>query len=166
MQQLNIFPAPIPFPELPLQYRLSKEIDLPFIMSSWLKSARNNHTNEFIPNEVYYAEYKQIVANTLKNSQVFIAHLDDEPDTIIAYMVYQYINHGKEVAIHWAYTKGDGDLYRRKGIQSAILKLITGAFIETPPIIFTAFPRKEEMFKHLKREYTVIFDPFFNTKAI
>jgi len=143
--------------DLPVEFRLGTPSDIPYVANSWFLSNRNNHNNGFIENSIYEAEQTALIKKLLDISMIFVAHIEDEPNAIIAYQVYQYLN-GRCI-IHYANTKGSDNLFRNKGIQSSILELINPD--NKLQLIITSFPRKEKMFLHLKEKYSAIYDPYF-----
>ena len=142
---------------LPIEYRLGTQQDVPYVANSWFLGNRNNHNNGFIDNSVYEVEQTNIIRKLLLSSEIFVAHMEDQPNTIIAYQVYQYI--GDKCFLHWANTKGDKDLYRGHGIQSRLLEMINPD--NKFQLVITSFPRKDKMFEHLRYKFGAIYDPYF-----
>lgn len=143
--------------ELPLQYRLGTPDDLPFVASSWFNSGRNNHNNNYIDKALYDVEQTAIIKKLLNQSLTFVACLEDNANIVIGYQVYQYL--ADKCFVHWSYTAGDSNLYRRQGIQSQILQYINPD--NKLQLVITSFPRKKEMFEHLRYKFGAIYDPYF-----
>lgn len=85
----------------------------------------------------------------MNTSLTLIAHLQDEPDEIISYLVYSSFR-GNQV-IHFAYTKVDA---RNQGI---LKQLLIFSNPEHMPVILTSPTKNENIMAALTKHY--IFDP-------
>jgi hypothetical protein len=147
---------------LPIEYRLGVETDIPYVANSWFLGNRNNHFNGFIDNAVYEVEQTKIIQKLLGQSQIFVANLEDQPNVIIAYQVYQYL--GDKCFLHWMNTKGESNMFRGKGVQSRLLDMINPD--NKFQLVITSFPRKDKLFEHLRYKYDAIFDPYFIMRLV
>ncbi len=96
-----------------IAYRSSKPEDINFILATWLRGLRyGNELFEQIDKDIYFAEYHKVIEALLRVSQVRVACLKDDPDTILGYAVLQ----GDKV--HWIHIKS---AWRRIGIAKSLL---------------------------------------------
>jgi hypothetical protein len=139
----------------PITYRLSNEHDKPFIYASWLSSEKNNTPAYLTPKLTYQQEQTKKIDYLLTKSQTFMALLDplrDEPDVLIAYLTYQYLN--DHLIVHYAFTKSS---YRQLHFQSKMLELINPL---NQPIILTCQPDKK-ILTNLQKKHQIFYDHFY-----
>jgi hypothetical protein len=105
--------------------RSMEESDVNFIFSSWLKSYRN--TQKYVDSTIYFEGQHKLIEHILGNSDVYIAALDEDPDTIIGYAVVS----GE--TLHWCYIKST---YRNLGFARIILDV---AFKGEEPKFYSHF---------------------------
>jgi hypothetical protein len=133
--------------QLDTTLRLHKEEDLPFVFDSWYRSQREIYPNKYATD--FKATYHKHIANILSNSIIAISCLDDCPDEIISYIVYQSFRNN--FILHYAYTKTDA---RR---QHKVSNLIEWSNVMKAPLIFSHAAKSERIMAQLTRRY--IFDP-------
>lgn len=93
----------------------NRSIDESFIFSSWQKNVYYSKVRSGIDvhKEEFFRQYNEYITEQLAQSQVTIACLDGDPDTILGYSV---IDKG---VLEWIYVKVD---FRNHGIASLLLK--------------------------------------------
>lgn len=134
-------------PNLTVDIRLGTKQDIPFIADSWVKSIKHIYPNQYALD--FTSHYHDHVAKLMNTSLTLIAHLQDEPDEIISYLVYSSFR-GNQV-IHFAYTKVDA---RNQGI---LKQLLIFSNPEHMPVILTSPTKNENIMAALTKHY--IFDP-------
>ena len=87
--------------------------------------------------------------NIIEKSFIQVAHLKDDMNEIISYIIYQ--GWQQKQIVHFAYTKSDA---RHKDIMN---KLIKETNPNRFPIIFTCPAKNEHIMKHFANKYT--YDP-------
>jgi hypothetical protein len=90
--------------------------DLPFIVNSWLKSAREGPTLRGLSSSVYFKEHKKLIL-TLLNSEdtaLVIAADDADPRHILGWAA------GAPGVLHFVYVK---HLLRRQGLARALTRV-------------------------------------------
>jgi len=96
-----------------IDLRSSHADDIAFIIASWLRSYK--HKSSFakrIQHNIFYKWHEQVIKRILDRSAVLVAHMKDEPEIILAYIVFE------PNTIHYIYTK---DEWRMMGIAKALL---------------------------------------------
>ncbi len=74
--------------------------DEPLIYATWLRSTYyGNSWFKMVPKEVFFENYKKIVAARLASSQVMVCCLEEDPDVVLGYSIFT------EDALHWVYVK-------------------------------------------------------------
>ena len=137
---------------LPVCYRLAADNDRNFIFSAWKSSERYNDSSALTPNSIYNEEMQHKINYLLSRCNTMIAYLEDEPDTILGFCTYQYIN--DHLVIHYAFTKS---IVRKQGIQRQMLSLIN---ILNQHIVLTAAIDKSMLFR-LQQKHAIIYDYFY-----
>lgn len=82
--------------------RPGKDLDVPFIFATWLKGLRyGNELFELIDATVYFEVYHQVIQKilTAPGTQVSVACLSSDPDTIVGYAV------SNGATLHWVHVK-------------------------------------------------------------
>lgn len=142
-------------PNLPVSHRLSQPQDHHFIYVSWSSSEKFSTSHHLTPHQIYTPDERRKIYYLLSKSQVMIAYLDQEPDTILAYIAYQYRENN--LLIHYAFTKSD---FRRQGIQTQLLNIIN---LFKNPVVLTCIP-PGTILKNLQKNYNIIYDSFYFTR--
>lgn len=135
--------------ELPIAIRPANADDYGYILKTWSVDFHKNYPTVHIPNSIYFPHQAKKIESIMKKYGALVACIDDEPNTIVGYLVSQPVNDGN-VVIHWAQTKG---IFRRMGVLTTLLKSI-GA--QDKNIICT---HTFNLFKELKDKYHLIYDP-------
>lgn len=132
---------------MPDNIRIATTDDLPFIYDSWLKTVCHTYPNQFA---LDFRKYEQNnIKDLLNKSMAIILHLPDEPNIILAYLVYSTFLHNQVVL--FAYTKSD---IRRVGL---LTRLLSFSNPDNLPIVFTVPTKNEKTMEILSKKY--IFDP-------
>lgn len=99
--------------------RPPKTEDVAFIASTWLNNFKNSSKfGQNIKKGIFYDNHAKIVNRILsKTNHVYIAHLPDDEDTIIGYMVGDAIDDTCNV-IHFIYVKQP---FRNFGVMKELL---------------------------------------------
>jgi len=137
--------------DLPIQLRPAESQDYPFILASWSNDAHKIKYESFIPNSIFFPRHKAFINKILFNSQIMVAHVEDERDLICGYLVTQPL--GKVLLLHWAHVK---PIYRRQGIFQVLLNnTLQNAHPDALLVVTSPFTLLPEF----KRKYSLIFDP-------
>jgi len=123
--------------------------DFSFILSTWSTELHKVTPVNFIPNIVFFPEQKKIIQNLVNPETTLIAHLDEEPDNIVAYLVFEPFD-DSNIIIHWGHTKS---IYRRQGVMRAIINSFD---IKDKNLICSHY---FSLFKKLKDSYHLIYNP-------
>lgn len=118
------------------------ETDLPFIFATWLKGLY--HGNEFyskIKQDVFYAQYHKMIETILPKSMIKIACLEDEPDVIIGYCVFETDR------LHWIFVK---KAWRKLTIAKQLLN----------DVPFTRVSHLTKVGEAIRKKEKWEFDPF------
>lgn len=135
--------------DLPIAFRPAQIDDFNYIMSSWLQHYHKTTPTNFIPNPIYFPHQSKVITSLLQHSPTIVCCLDDEPNNIVGYLVYQP-HSSEDVIVHWGCIKG---IYRRMGILKELLER-AGAKDKT--LICTHY---FDLFPNLKEKYHLIYDP-------
>lgn len=92
---------------LPVSIRPLEAQDSPFVMSSFLRSYRDEGGNASLSNEVYYALYKPRANRLVDRSTVLVITPEDDAWQILGWIAFE------DVTLHYAYVKST---YRRMGL--------------------------------------------------
>lgn len=134
---------------LPITIRQVNQNDLGYILSTWSTEYHKITPVNFIPNSIYFPSQKKIITRILNRSQTLVAHLDEEPDNIVAYLVFEPFDESN-IIIHWACTKS---IFRRQGVMHEILALLQ---VENKNLMCSHY---FQLFKKLKDRYNLIYSP-------
>jgi hypothetical protein len=86
--------------------------DTSFIYSSWLKSYRN--TQKHVNSETYFKGQHDLITLLLNNSSVIVICPEDDPESIVGYMVYS------DDVLHWIYVKS---VFRNLGMAKTLMSV-------------------------------------------
>lgn len=98
------------------------ELEVGFVIRSWLKSFRKSDYAGPIPMHLYYDTYRAVVEDILARPgvEVWVAFNTEEDDRSNDIYGYCVIERGcRSPVLHFAYTK---QIYRQKGVMRACLK--------------------------------------------
>lgn len=135
--------------DLPIAIRPAVNDDYGFILKTWTQEHHKTHPWNFIPNGIYFPHQTKIINSILNTATTIVACLDDTPDQIVGYLIYQP-HDDKNIIIHYGCVKG---IFRRTGVMKQILRSI-GATDKN--LVCTHY---FELFKKLKNDYGLVFDP-------
>jgi hypothetical protein len=97
----------------PITIRPASSRDEAFILATWLRSFR--HGSMFarrLTNDVFFTNHHPIATSILARSETLVAHLDDDPNVILGYLVTE----GQ--VLHFAYVKKE---FRRMRVLTQLL---------------------------------------------
>ena len=134
-------------PGFDVKIRLGKLDDLPFVRNSWTLGMETQYPNMHALD--FRKRFHEFLTGLIEKSTVLIAHLDDDEDEILSYLVYTSFR--DMLVIHYAYTKEDA---RKQGIVSDLMKF---ANVNDYPVVFTHASRNPNRMKKFCMKY--IFDP-------
>jgi GNAT superfamily N-acetyltransferase len=97
--------------------RAAHQSDVPFLTSTWLKSARDAFHYRGIPNTVYYDNMHFILEQVLPRATVLVACDPDAVNVVYGYVVGEVIDGC--LTIHYCYVK---KAWRRMGILSLLFR--------------------------------------------
>jgi len=134
--------------DLPISIRPVAPTDYGYILQTYTKSLHQTHPLNFIPNQIFFPFYTEIINKLLTSSTTLVACIDDDPDQIVGYMIGHH--HNTSVVIHWATTKG---IFRRLGVMKALLNEMNPT---SKNVICSHY---FDLFKKIKDKYHLIYDP-------
>ena len=136
--------------KLNIAIRLAEKTDLPFILDSWTQCMKHMYPNQ------YALDFSKNYQNDhlkplIEKSGSVIAHLEDEANEIISFLVFGSFK--DNLIVHYAYTKVDA---RKQGIINQLIEFASvGATKQS--IIFTHAAKNENTMMALMKKY--IYDP-------
>ena len=108
--------------DLPILFRPVRTTDMAYIIKTWSVDFHKNYPTVHVPNQIYFPNQNKIITNIINACGATICCIDDEPDTIVGFIVAQHLN-DQDVMIHWAQTKG---IFRKMGILNSLLEIAVG----------------------------------------
>lgn len=115
-----LFPKrPLVAPRTFMDFRIEQATpgDVPFLMSSWLKSYRRSpHTRKW-SDFTYFARQRPLCEMLLARSQVLVARPLDWPEGIFGWIAFEKPSDG--FVLHYGYVKSP---YRRLGVARRLLE--------------------------------------------
>ncbi len=135
--------------QLPIAIRPALADDFPYILKTWSIDYHKVYPINNIPNSIYVPAQTAIIKKLVQRSECIIACIDDEPTTIVGYLIYQPVN-DLNIVVHWGQTKG---IFRRMGVLKTLLDSLQ---TQNKNIICTHI---FSLFKELKDRYNLIYDP-------
>lgn len=121
--------------------------DVPLILNSWLKSARDVGDRAVMSNDVYFTGYRLECLEKVTDGQVTIACDPEDDDRIFGWLCWQ------PGTIHYVYVKRD---YRRWGIARQMIKAALPEFGKEPTVTTTLGRFHNEW----RRKYGVEYNPY------
>jgi len=102
--------------------------DIPFVLSSWLKSAaEEGGIASAFTRKVFYAEHERLLRESvLPRSRVAVASSPDAPDAIRGWVCFEPSEHG--TMLHYVYTRYD---WRKMGVASHLLDSLGPIALQT-----------------------------------
>lgn len=121
--------------------------DTAFIKDAWQKSMHHIYPHQY---ETGFSQRYQAHMQTLiENSITLVAHLPDDEDEILSFLIYTFFN--ERLVCHFAYTKVGA---RKEGLLTALIKM---AAPNAQSLIFTHPPKNENIMEHFIIKF--IYDP-------
>lgn len=102
--------------KLPIKIRPISQLDVNFILNSWLKSFRGAFFVKDIHPTTYYAEHHSVCSELLQTCQTYVACSDSDPTEIYGFICAEYIS--GTLVVHYIYVK---HTFRNMGIAKALL---------------------------------------------
>ncbi len=133
----------------PVAVRDVVENDIGYIIMNWSRQFWKQHPNNFVEPDIYVPRQTRIIKTLLNTCCTRVLCIDDEPDSIIGFVVYQDLD-DKNVIIHYGQVKG---VFRRFGYFKHLLESI-GAANKT--IIYT---HDFKLLKKVKDRYPLVYKP-------
>ena len=142
-----------------------------FVMNSWLESFRNSFHVAGVPNDVYYANWHDILELIIPRSVVLILVNANDPDQFLGYIVYE--KGAAAIILHYVYVKKP---FRNMGFARAMVETMIEHEADphnkdnwNQPIIQTHRTKASaDMFK-TKRDYEMRnwrYDPFWLYRSL
>lgn len=104
--------------------RPATQADVPFIMATWLKSARRQGDRALMTNTVYYQNEKRRIAELLEHARVTVLCNPADHDHIFGWICHQQPIPDVFI-VHYAYVKRS---YQRQGLAREALMQLWPAF--------------------------------------
>jgi GNAT superfamily N-acetyltransferase len=132
--------------------------DVGFVVQHWLESFEDSHAAGLLPSRLYYAAYRELVAEILKRGrvEVHVAFVADDPKRILGFVIVERGPFLFETptgprrmhadAVHYLYTKVQ---YRRTGVARGLLELAGIRASEQHLTTFTT-PAGRDFVAHLR----------------
>jgi L-amino acid N-acyltransferase YncA len=136
--------------EKTINFREKQEGDLNFIMSSYLKSYRTAGDNTRMTNEVYFFNYKKIIARILERCQCLIACDPEDEAHLYGYILYEMIE--DMPVLHYVYVK---HVYRYLGIAKQLAEKAIGK--DNKAIVASHVTK---IFDNVSKKYNIYYNPF------
>jgi GNAT superfamily N-acetyltransferase len=104
-----------------LAHRPATAIDLPFIMSSWLRSFKTSHFAGPIPNDIYWDTYRLAAERILSRpaARLLVAVNPSERDPEHELYGWLAMEPGEPPVVHYVYVK---QAFRRMGVARSLLR--------------------------------------------
>jgi hypothetical protein len=96
--------------------------DMPFILSSWLRSYRRARAVSDV-GPIYYAGQEAVIRRLVSRSMVALACNPEDPSTVLGYVVFERVRSGG--LVHYVYVK---ELVRRCGLAERLMGEVPGPF--------------------------------------
>jgi hypothetical protein len=125
--------------------RSAEKTDKDFVMSTWLKG--NYWGSDYfkaMDQDEYFKEYGKNIQRLLDKpgTKVDAAVLEDAPDVVIGYIVYN------DQALYWSYVKRD---YRKNGILNSLFQNMDFvSFVGNTPVGLAIAKKKKLKFNPMK----------------
>jgi GNAT superfamily N-acetyltransferase len=121
--------------------------DIPFVLNSWLKSARDVGDHASMSNAVYFAGYRNECVAKLETGNVTVACSSEDPDQIYGWLAWT----GR--VIHYVYVKHP---YRRFGLARAMVEHSFPAIGKVPTLVTNV----GRFHKDWGRKFQIEYDPY------
>lgn len=137
-----------------LKFRPGESTDIPYIISTWLASARKGERHVHMTNQDYFLFYRHRIIQLLSSSYVLIAYDDAvDADTIAGFLVYDFTKDNKHLIVHY--------INVRKALwnQKTGKQMLASVYPEmgNQPIICTSLFIFHEK---LKDKYQLVYNPY------
>lgn len=147
---------------VPIITRQAVESDIGYILDSFLQGARSPVYSN-MKGTIYFKRYKPILLALLKRSQILIACLPDDPNTIAGFVVYDFLD--QIPIIHWVQTR---KMFKQQGIAKHLLNQVSPNF-GTKLTVVSHLPIPKSLpnsFHQLSQTYNLQYDPFIVTEKV
>lgn len=98
---------------MPIALRPATEVDLPFIVSTWLESYIRSPATRRIPKAVFLGYHRQVIDRILAQHGAMVACDPGDPDVLYGWRVL-----GGPALLHYCYVK---ETRRNQGVARALL---------------------------------------------
>ncbi len=132
--------------------RAAENQDVPFIISSWLRSNRDGPIGKVLTDTVYYREFKPLVQVLMSVVHVIVACDPERPEQVYGWICGERLE-GK-IVVHFAYVKQG---WRGWGIARRLLGALG---YQSPEPIIATFVTHIYTGGRLHRRYRVINNPW------
>lgn len=100
-----------------VEFRVPKEDELPFILSSWFKSFRKSPWAGTLPNNLYHNCMKELFDQLVERGMyVYVAAASTDPDQLLGFIAFE---EATVPVVHYVFVK---DKFRKQGIGSALMR--------------------------------------------
>lgn len=113
-----------------ISFRPAESRDMPFVMSSWLKSFKTSNAAGLLPFNLYYDAYRLAIQQLLdRGSVVYVAYVPGEDEAKSDIYGWACVERGfDKPLVHYVYVKQP---YRRLGVAKALLRA-AGVHVSQP----------------------------------
>lgn len=101
---------------LPIQIRPISQVDVPFVIASWLKSYKGAFFAKDIHPKTYFAGQHRVVSSLLQTCTTWVACAESDPTEIYGFICGEY--QGQAFVLHYIYVK---HTFRNLGIAKQLL---------------------------------------------
>lgn len=130
------------------------EDDERFIFTTWIKVFHEVPPINFCISSVYLPRQREVIGTLLETANVLVACQPEEPDSILGYIVYEFV--ADILVVHWMHVK---DPWRNQTLAKTILQSIYPE-VGTYPIVCT---HNFKSYTKMRHNYKLTYDPYFIT---
>lgn len=113
------------------EVRPSDSVDEPMVRDAWMRSAKGGFAFRGMPNAIFEAEFKPMMASALERSVVLVVADKSRPERMLGFSVSEHPD--EETAIvHYVYAKHD---WRKQGVGHALSRAM--GLSDTKRVIYT-----------------------------
>jgi hypothetical protein len=131
-----------------IRLRDPSDEDVPFVLNSWLMSARNVGDNRHMSNDTYFTNFRAECVKKLKNGFVAIACNPELPSQI-----YGWVAVSENMDLHYVYVK---EPYRKRGFASELVSHYFPEWGKKPTTVTTI----GRFHREWGPKYNLVFDPY------
>lgn len=126
------------------------EGDARFIDDSYLNSFRRQKPMSWVRHDLYFRPQRAILTQILGRSRVLVACFPEDPNEILGYAIYEYMNDA--LVLHYIYAKLGGHGIRQRLLRAAAGGLQMVAVTHAIPDFWQLVKKAAPM--------TVVYDPY------